>query len=91
MLKLFHNEDLIGTITNEMPDDFAFVGIIDLTDKGAEYKAIFEFFSDSGKRMYVEPPFSGSQLENWFVVNEQGERTEISTPAVNYKNEIWWR
>ncbi len=91
MLKLFHDKVLIGTITNETPDDFAFVGDIELTEKGAEYKDIFEFFSDQDRRMYVEPPFSDSQLENWFVENEQGERTEISTPAVNDKNEIWWR
>lgn len=91
MLKLFHDKDLIGTITNEVPDDFASVGDITLTDKGTEYKDIFEFFSDQDKRMYVEPPFSNSQLENWFVENEQGERTEISTPAINDKNEIWWR
>lgn len=91
MLKLFHDKDLIGTITNEMPDDFAFVGEVSLTEQGTKYKDIFEFFSDQDKRMYVEPPFSNSQLENWFVENEQGERTEISTPAVNNKNEIWWR
>lgn len=91
MLKLFHDRDLIGTITNEVPDDFAFVGDIVLTEQGVKYKNIFEFFADQDKRMYVEPPFSDSQLENWFVENEQGERTEISTPAVNDKNEIWWR
>ncbi len=91
MLKLFHDKDLIGTINNEVPDDFAFMGEIELTDKGAEYKDIFEFFADQDKRMYVDPPFSDNQLENWFVENEQGERTEISTPAVNDKNEIWWR
>jgi hypothetical protein len=91
MLKLFHDKDLIGTITNEMPDDFAFVGEVSLTEQGTKYKEIFEFFSDQDKRMYVDPPFSDSQLENWFVENEYGERTEISTPAVNDKNEIWWR
>lgn len=91
MLKLFHDKDLIGTITNEMPDDFAFVGEVSLTEQGTKYKDVFEFFSDQDKRMYVDPPFSDSQLENWFIENEQGDRTEISTPAVNDKNEIWWR
>lgn len=91
VLKLFHNKDLIGTISNEMPDDFAFIGNIELTDKGAGYKDIFEFFSDQDKRMYLEPPFSASQLESWFVENDKGERTKIGAPAVNDKNEIWWR
>jgi hypothetical protein len=91
MLRLFHDKDLIGTITNEVPDDFAFVGNVELTDRGAGYKDIFEFFSKQDKRMYVDPPFSEGQLENWFVENKHGERTEISTPAINSNNEIWWR
>lgn len=91
MLKLFHGNDLIGLIRNEMHDELAMVGDVDLTPQAAAYKDVFAFFNDPEKRVKEDPPFADELLENWFVEDEKGERTGIDAPAVNDKGEIWWR
>lgn len=91
MLKLFHGDDLIGTITNETPDELAMVGDIQLTAKAAQFKEVFAFFNDAEKRMTEDPPFADHLLENWSVEDADGKRSWIAAPAINEKNEIWWR
>lgn len=91
MLKLYYRDTLTGTIKNERPDELAMVREIDFTPAAAHYKHLFAFFNDPHKRMYQSPPFSEELIENWFVEDASGSRTEIFTPALSEINEIWWR
>ena len=91
MLNLFHGADLIGIINNEMSDELAMIGDIELTAKAADYKEVFAFFNNPEKRMSVDPPFSEHALNDWFIEDADGKRSDIAAPAVNEKGEIWWR
>lgn len=91
-LKLFHNNDCIGIVTNIAPEDmFEFSGDIQLTEKAQDYKEVFEYLSDE-KNAYddgTEFPFPQAYLENWSLVDESGTKTEIAYPVV-CDGELFW-
>jgi len=73
MLKLFHSSNLVCVIRNELHDELAMTGDVDLTPQAATYKDVFAFFNDPEKRTKEDPPFADELLENWFVENEDGD------------------
>jgi len=91
MLKLFHHRDLIGVITEEMPDGLAMVGQIALTPEAAKFKEVFDFFADDEKSDNVEPPFSDDILHNWSIELDSGKIEEISIPNIYPDGLICWR
>ncbi|MDP3506479.1 MAG: hypothetical protein Q8T09_00685 [Candidatus Melainabacteria bacterium] len=91
-LKLFHNNDCIGVVTNIAPEDiFEFSGDIRLTKKAQEYKEVFDYLSDENNACEdgIEIPFPQSCLENWSLVDESGSKTEIAYPVV-CDGEVFW-
>jgi hypothetical protein len=91
-LKLFRSSELVGTITN-LDSDWPWMrGQIQLSPAAAPYKHIWEFWTTEGNRE-KEPPFEIPEdiSENWFVENEEGERTQIEFPAVHNDGAVWWR
>jgi len=85
-LKLFHNDDCIGIITNVAPEDLSeWSGDIELTDKAKEYKEVFDYLADEDN-VYddgTEMPFSEAYLDNWSLVDESGiRRTDIAYPEM---------
>lgn len=91
MIELYYRDTLIGTIKNQVPDELAMVGEIDFTPAAADYNHVFDLVNDPQKRIYESPHLSEELIENWFIEDAFGNRAEILTPAVNEKNEIWWR
>lgn len=82
MLKLFHGSDLVGVITDEVPDGLAMTGQIELTPAAAKYKKVFEFFADEEKSDNEDPPFPNDLLYSWSIQFESGKVEEISIPNI---------
>jgi hypothetical protein len=91
MLKLFHGNKLIGIIRNEVPDDFAFVGDIELTPEADEYKDVFAFFADEERGSTEEPPFEEKWYEDWRIEDQNGKQEEIFIPSIYPDGMICWR
>ncbi len=91
MLKLFHGDELIGTITEELSDGLAMTGHIELTAAAERFKEVFEFFADEEKSDSEEPPFSDAVLYNWSIQLESGKAEEISIPNIYPDGLICWR
>jgi len=94
MLKLFHNDILIGLIPESDANGMDMHGLIELTADAAPYQPLFAWWTDPNRQRGQEPPFPEEQLENWFVEDEQGERQEIGLPGIYTQNnrlEILWR
>jgi hypothetical protein len=91
MLRLFHGDDLIGTITEELSDGLAMTGQIELTAAAERFKEVFEFFADEEKSDSEEPPFSDDVLYNWSIQLESGATEEISIPNIYPDGLICWR
>ncbi len=91
--KLYHNNVLIGTISNVAPEDmFEMSGDIELTAEGTPYRKIFSFLTDEeAMTSGCELPFDESYLDHWSIEDENGHRTEIMTPGVYENGEIIWR
>ena len=90
MFKLFHNDALIGTISNAMPDEMAMAGDILLTAAAARFDDLFRFLSDE-KNYGEDPPFEDALLEGWQIENERGERFAIFVPTIYPDGTICWR
>lgn len=91
MLKLIHKEKLIGIIENPMPDELAMVGEISLCAEAKHYSDLFSFFRDNERKWSEEPPFSEDLLSDWFVEDENGNRSKTDVPVITEDNQIWWR
>lgn len=81
MLKLYHNTDLIGIIKSADSNGFDMHGKIELTEKAAAFKPVFEFF-ENPENDSVEPPFAEDILWNWKMVDEDGKSAEVGLPGI---------
>jgi len=92
-LKLFHNDDCIGIVTNVAPEDLSeWSGDIQLTDKAQDYKEVFDYLADENNAYDVggaEMPFSISYLDNWSLWDESGAKTDIAYPVI-VDGEVFW-
>lgn len=91
-LRLFRGNEAIGKITN-LDSDYPWMGgKIELTVAADKYKNLWEFWTIEGNRE-KEPPFDIPEDidEDWFIEDEQGNRTQIEFPAVHADGEVWWR
>lgn len=91
-LKVFRGETLIGTVTDLDSDWPWMIGRISLTDAAKSYAHFWEFWTTEDN-IEKEPPFEVPEdlEENWFVEDEQGERTQVCFPAVHDDGFVWWR
>jgi hypothetical protein len=94
ILKLYHKDELIGTITNVVPEDtFEMSGDIKLTSLADQYKPMFAYLTNqdthtSGGLL----PFDEVYLDHWFLEDEQGVKREIVCPGIYYEDkEVFWR
>jgi hypothetical protein len=93
MYKLYHNDILIGTVSQASANGFKMHGSVEFTDAATAYLDVFAFFAKDEAEL-EEPPFSDEILENWFMEDSDGVRREIGLPGiapVNGENDIWWR
>lgn len=90
-LKLYHNNTLIGLISNVTPEDnFESSGDIALTDEFEKYKPIFDYLlANDGKSDGSPQPFSDSFFDDWFLEDEEGKRVLIGIPAIENGEVIW--
>jgi len=92
-LKLFHQNDCIGIITNVAPEDMSeWSGEIQLTDKAQRYKEVFDYLADEKNAYDIggeKMPFAISYLENWSLLAENGDKTEIEYPVIT-GDEVFW-
>ncbi len=94
ILKLYHKDELIGTISNVAPEDtFEMSGDIALTAAALNYKRMFEYLTDEEALLSgATPPFEELFLEECYIEDESGKRREIACPGVYFAdNEIFWR
>lgn len=94
MMKLYHKNTLIGSITNASPEDmFEMSGDIHLTREAEVYRSVFEFLTDEERMSSgAEPPFAAEYLEGWFLEDEDGNRKEIVCPGIYFDDrEVFWR
>lgn len=92
ILKLYHGERLIGTVTELEMDWPWYGGKIQLTDAAKEFAHIWKFLTSEESQM-SDPPFEipDAVYENWFIEDEAGARQEIfDLPAVHSDGEVWW-
>jgi len=90
-LKLYHENTLIGTITNVAPEDmFQRSGDIELTTAFESYKHVFEYLlANDGLTDGSPQPFDDSYYHNWFLEDIDGKRIEIFIPAIENGEVIW--
>lgn len=94
--KLFHREEVVGTITNiEVMDMFNWTGDIELTPAAAAFSEMFAYYDDEKARDPESPnddelPFPEELLDHWFIEDENGKRS-ISWPVIRNGNEVYWR
>jgi len=94
VLKLYHKDKLIGTITDVVPEDtFEMSGDIDLTEDAENYREMFSFLTHKDEtNSKRDSPFDESYLDGWSIEDETGSRTKIACPGIYFEaNEILWR
>lgn len=92
MLKLYHGEKLIGTISNvTVEDQFNMSGDIELTSAADAYKPVFSYLTDEDALTSGAPlPFDKSYLDHWSL-EENDIRREIGCPGIYYEEgEVLW-
>jgi hypothetical protein len=93
-LKLYHKNNLIGTISNVAPEDtFEMSGDIELTSLSEQYRPMFTYLTDEDAlKSGADLPFDEEYLGDWFLEDDLGERKEIACPGIYYEdNEVFWR
>lgn len=92
MLKLYHQDELLGTITDISQVGSEMMGEIELTPAAATFEAVWEYVKESARLMSgEEPPFDGEfYFDHWFVEDENGKRDEIVVPGVHEQRSIRW-
>lgn len=89
--KLYHGDKLIGVIRNLDMDWPNMIGSIELTQEAEPYKPAWEYFIEQGGVVDDVPfPVPDGLLDDWFVEDENGNRSETDLPAVYPDGEIWW-
>lgn len=90
-LKLYHNDILIGTVTNITPEDnYDMSGDIALTAEFEKYKPVFDYLlANDGQTNGGEQPFDDSYFEGWILKDEDGHQKPIFIPAIENGEVIW--
>ena len=89
-LKLYHKDNLIGTISNVAPEDtFEMSGSIELTPLSEKYKPMFVYLANEETLTSgADLPFDESDLDNWFLENEKGEKRKNWHRPADWAKEI---
>lgn len=93
-MKLYHNNELIGEVSNPISEGLEMTGKIALYPTADSYKEVFEFVKDPDKMLGgEEPPFDENfYFDNWFLEDDTGTRKEIVIPGIYYEDQtICWR
>ncbi len=92
MLKLYHQDELLGTITEVSQVGSEMIGTIELTPAAAKFMEVWEYVKDSTRLMSgEEPPFDGDlYFDHWFVEDQTGKRDEIIVPGIHDQKSIRW-
>ena len=85
VLRLFHNQTLVGTITNIcMVERETQDGDIALTPESYQYKPIFDYLTDPDQLNGANPGFDESYFDNWYLLDEADKRKEIEIPGIYF-------
>lgn len=88
--KLYHNDTLIGLISNITPEDnFESSGNIELTNEFERYRPVFDYLLANDGQTDGPQPFGDDYFDNWFLEDEEGKRTLIGIPAIENGEAIW--
>lgn len=91
ILKLFHGQTLVGTVSNVAPEDnYEMAGDIELTDDGKKYEPVFAFLLSNDGLTDGSDPYEDAVYENWLLEDQDGKRQPIGIPAIE-NGEIIWR
>ena len=89
---LYFDEIYLGEIDRIGVDDFYQTGIIEPADAIEAYRAILDYLVDETE--HVAPPENFEELifgKHWFIIDDKGERRQITAPYVHRDNEIGWQ
>ena len=87
-----HNDSVLGSIQNINYDFPHFYGKFTPSAANEEFRKLFAFLMDENAE--GDPPLSAELLdeENWWIKMPDGERVDISIPAIDYNDgTIDWR
>lgn len=90
-MKLYHNNELMGTIENVGMEGLWMLGELTLNPAADKYKEMLDFLVDE-ERNHQNPPYPMEDLEGWSIEYEEGMmRDVLGPPAVhdNYTNIAW--
>lgn len=93
-LKLYQKVTFVGTITNIASEDtFDMSGDIELSNQAEKYTAMFAYLTDEeAMQSGAELPFDPALLDDWYLEDEHGIKTEIPCPGIYLEDkEIHWR
>lgn len=91
-LKLFHNQHLLGVISNiTLADDDNMCGDIKFTPEFDRNKEMFSYLLVNGgfTPKIENPPCDTRFFYYWFVEFELGIRKEIDIPEINGNKIVW--
>ena len=94
MLKLYHHQTFIGTVSGVCANGFDMHGLIDFAPEAVPFKPIFEYFQKRERPSSEEPPFDEDLLWNWSMTDEAGKRQEVGLPGVFEESDgihVMWR
>lgn len=69
-------------------------GLIELTEAASIFQPVFEFMRNNDATEVDETAIDPDSLENWYIADERGARTDIGAPGVFAKDgqeQILWR
>lgn len=94
--KLLWHDQLVVTITEVGCLDHPwFVGKFIATDIAPRFREILEWIdleSKSDDGLSTDPPFDAELLHNWYIEKQDGTKTEIMIPVVDFSaGTIEWR
>lgn len=92
-MKLYHNKNLIATVSNPIHESLELTGRIELLPSAESYMEVFEYVKDPDKMFSgEEPPFDEDfYFDNWFLEDDNGVRKEIVIPGIYDDGTICWR
>lgn len=93
-LKLFHGQELIGTIYDACQTASGMYGIIDQTQAAAKYTKIFEHYLIPHQHRKENPKFDEDLILNWTISTEGGESEEVEPPGIQVESDvahIYWK
>ena len=93
-LKLFHGQELIGTIYDACQTASGMYGIIDQTQAAAKYTKIFEHYLIPHQHRKENTKFEEDLILNWTISTEGGESEEVEPPGIQVESDvahIYWK